>query len=61
MLKKLSQLTAVRLIKSRRLIWAGHVARMEDCRTAFKISKGNPTGLRVFERFPEANIWAQEG
>jgi hypothetical protein len=27
----------VRVIKSRRLRWAGHVARMEEDRSAFKI------------------------
>ena len=30
----------VRVIKSRRLRWAGHVARMEEGRTAFKILTG---------------------
>ena len=33
----------VRVIKSRRLRWAGHVARMEEGRSAFKILTG-PTG-----------------
>ena len=36
----------VRAIKSRRLRWAGHVARMEKCRSAFKILTGKPTGKR---------------
>ena len=35
----------VRVIKSRRLRWAGHVARMEECRSAFKILPGKPTGI----------------
>ena len=30
----------VRVIKSRRLRWAGHVARREECRSAFKILTG---------------------
>ena len=30
----------VRVIKSRRLRWAGHVARMEESRSAFKILTG---------------------
>ena len=30
-------LNIVRVIKSRRLRWAGHVARMEEGRSAFKI------------------------
>ena len=34
----------VRVIKSRRLRWAGHVARMGEGRTAFKILTGKPTG-----------------
>ena len=32
------------LIKSRRLRWAGHVARMEEGRSAFKVLTGKPTG-----------------
>ena len=34
----------VRVIKSRRLRWAGHVARMEEGRSAFKILTGKPAG-----------------
>ena len=34
----------VRVIKSRRLRWAGHVARMEEGRNVFKILIGKPTG-----------------
>ena len=34
----------IRVIKSRRLEWAGHVARMEEGRSAFKILTGKPTG-----------------
>ena len=33
----------VRVIKSIRLRWAGHVARMEEGRSAFKILTGKPT------------------
>jgi len=36
----------VRVIKSRRLRWAGHLARMEGRRSAFKILTGKPTGKR---------------
>ena len=32
----------VRVIKSRRLRWAGHVARMEEGRSAFKMLTGTP-------------------
>ena len=40
----------VRVIKSRRLRWAGHVARMEEGRNAFKILTGKPTGKRPLGR-----------
>jgi hypothetical protein len=36
----------VKVIKSRRLRWVGHVARMEVGRSAFKIVSGKPTGKR---------------
>ena len=38
------------MIKSRRLRWAGHVARMEEGRSAFKILKGKPTGKKPLGR-----------
>ena len=38
------------MIKSRRLRWAGHVARTEDGRSAFKILTGKPTGKRPLGR-----------
>ena len=34
----------VRVIKSRRLGWAGNVARMKEGRNVFKILAGKPTG-----------------
>ena len=40
----------VRVIKSRRLIWSGHVARMEEGRSAFKILAGKPTRKRPLRR-----------
>ena len=40
----------VRVIKSRTLRWAGHVARMEEGRSAFKILTGKPTGKRPLGR-----------
>ena len=40
----------VTVIKSRRLRWAGHVARMEECRSAFKILIGKPSGKRPLGR-----------
>ena len=36
----------IRMIKSRRLRWTGHIARMEEGRSAFKILTGKPTGKR---------------
>ena len=34
----------MRVIKSRRLRWAGHVARMEEGMSAFNILTGKPAG-----------------
>ena len=38
------------MIKSRRLIWAGHVVRKEEGRSAFKILTDKPTGKRSLGR-----------
>ena len=38
------------MIKFRRLRWAGHVARMEEGRSSFKILTSKPTGKRPLER-----------
>ena len=40
----------VRVIKSRRLRWAGHVGRMEESRNALKILTGKPIGKRPLGR-----------
>jgi hypothetical protein len=32
----------IRIIKSRRMIWAGHVARMEEKRKAYRLLVGKP-------------------
>ena len=40
----------VSVIKSRRLKWAGNVARMEKGRTPFKILTGKPAGKRPLGR-----------
>ena len=40
----------VRVIKSGRLRWAGHVGRMEVCRSASKILAGTSTGKRLLKR-----------
>ena len=41
--------------KSRRLRWAGHEARMEEGRSAFKMLTGKPTGKRPLGR--PRRIW----
>ena len=38
------------MIKSRRLRWAGHVARMEEGRSVFKILTDKPSGKRPLGR-----------
>jgi hypothetical protein len=38
------------MIKSRRMRWAGHVARMGEKRNAYRILVGKPEGKRPPER-----------
>ena len=45
----------IRVIKSRRLRWGGHVARMMQGRSAFKILTGKPKGKRPLGRL--LRIW----
>ena len=40
----------VRVIKSRRLRWTGHVVRMEDVKSAFKTLTGKPKGRNFIVR-----------
>ena len=40
----------VRVIEFRRLKWKGHLAKMEDCMSAFKILIGNPIEMRPSRR-----------
>ena len=40
----------IRNLKSRRLRWAGHVARMEQSRNAYKVLVGKPEGKRSLRR-----------
>jgi hypothetical protein len=40
----------IRVIKSRRLRWAGHVARMGKRRGAYRVLVGKPEGRRPLER-----------
>jgi hypothetical protein len=39
----------IRMIKSRRMRWAGHVARLGDTRNAYRILVGKPEGKRPLE------------
>ena len=38
------------MIKSRRLRWTGHVARIEEIKSVFQILTGKPTGKRPLGR-----------
>jgi hypothetical protein len=40
----------IRVIKSRRLRWAGHVARMGQKRGSYRVLVGRPEGRRQLER-----------
>jgi hypothetical protein len=40
----------IRIIKSRRMRWAGHVARMREDRNAYRILVGNSEGKRPLGR-----------
>jgi hypothetical protein len=40
----------IRLIKSRGIIWAGHVARMGNKRDAYRVLVGRPGGKRPLGR-----------
>jgi len=40
----------VRMIKSRKIRWVGHVARMGESRGAYRVLVGKPEGKRPFGR-----------
>jgi hypothetical protein len=40
----------IRIIKSRRMRWAGHIARMGKKRNAYRLLVGKPVGKRPLER-----------
>jgi hypothetical protein len=40
----------IRIIKSRRMNWAGHVARMGEKRNAYRLLDGKPEGKTPLER-----------
>jgi hypothetical protein len=45
-----SSSNVIRLIRSRRMEWARHVARMESMRNAYKMLVGKPEGKRPLGR-----------
>jgi hypothetical protein len=40
----------IRIIKSRRMRWAGHVAQMGEKRDAYRLLVGKPEGKKPLER-----------
>jgi hypothetical protein len=40
----------IRIVKSRRMRWAGYVARMGERRNAYRVLVGNPEGKRLLGR-----------
>jgi hypothetical protein len=45
-----SLLSIIRIIKSRRMRWAGHVARMGEKRNVYRLLVGKPEGKRPLGR-----------
>jgi hypothetical protein len=45
-----SSLNIVRVIKSRRMRWSGHVARMGEGRGVYRVLVGKPKGKRPLRR-----------
>jgi hypothetical protein len=45
-----SSSSIIRIIKSRRMRWAGHVARMEEKRNVYRLLVGKPEGRRPLGR-----------
>jgi hypothetical protein len=50
-----SSSSIIRIMKSRRMRWAGHVARMGEKRNAYRLSVGEPEGKRPLRR-PRRNL-----
>jgi hypothetical protein len=46
----------IRVIKARRMRWAGHIARMEKKRSAYRLLVGKPEGRRPLGR-PRCRWW----
>jgi hypothetical protein len=45
-----SSLSIIKIMKSRRMRWAGHVARMGEMRNAYRLLVGKPEGKRPLGR-----------
>jgi hypothetical protein len=48
--EELRDLYSIRIIKSMRMRWAGHVARMREKRNAYRLLVGKPEGKRPLGR-----------
>jgi hypothetical protein len=48
--KLYSSPSIIRMIKSRRMRWAGHIARMRERRNTYRILVANPEGKRQLGR-----------
>jgi hypothetical protein len=51
----ISSSDVIRQVKSRRMRWAGHVARMREERKLYKVVVGKPEGKRLLGR--PSNRW----
>jgi hypothetical protein len=49
-MKLVRQIQIIRIIKSRRMRWAGHVARMGEKRNTYRLLVGKPEGKRPLGR-----------
>jgi hypothetical protein len=45
-----SSLSVIKIIKSQRMRWSGHVARMEEKRNAYRLLVGKPEGKRLLRK-----------
>jgi hypothetical protein len=52
-----SSTSIIRMIKSRRMRWTGHVARMEDNRNEYRILVGKPEGKRPLGEGQDVSGW----
>jgi len=49
-LKDLSSSPIIQMVKSRRMRWEGHVVRMGERRSAYRVLVGKPEGKRPLQR-----------